>query len=185
MPTCLCGQTFTKTTNRRWCSRDCPAFKKKRAASTKNWYLRNKAKPYDPNGVCHCGAEFLRRFGGKEQKYCSSKCRSKFTARYWRRKNSERGHEIVRKSRFKRHGLSFEHYIEMLTAQGGICAICAGTDPGATHGRKRRYFSVDHCHATRRIRGLLCTKCNTGIGMFRDNPDWLKRAAEYLIQHLG
>lgn len=51
------------------------------------------------------------------------------------------------------------------------CAICGST----------QRLCIDHCHASLKIRGLLCSKCNTGLGMFRDNPIFLKRAADYII----
>lgn len=58
----------------------------------------------------------------------------------------------------------------MLAAQGGGCAICVVKD--ATH--------VDHDHVTGKVRALLCATCNTGLGMFSDNPDILSNAAGYL-----
>jgi len=44
-------------------------------------------------------------------------------------------------------------------------------------------LSVDHCHATGRIRGLLCAKCNQAIGLMKDNPIFLRRAADYVERH--
>ena len=74
------------------------------------------------------------------------------------------------------YGLSTEAYQEMLASQGGVCALCGGT-PGA------RALGVDHDHATGRIRGLLCSPCNTGIGNLRDDPDLLRKAIAYLEAH--
>lgn len=65
----------------------------------------------------------------------------------------------------------------MLTTQGGVCAICRSDDPAAPKGGA---FAVDHDHATGRVRGLLCQKCNTALGGFRDNPKFLLAAIKYL-----
>ena len=72
-------------------------------------------------------------------------------------------------------GISYQEYLTMLEAQGGCCAICGTNDTG-----KRKAFAVDHNHDTGRIRGLLCSNCNTGIGNLRDNVELLERAIDYL-----
>lgn len=60
----------------------------------------------------------------------------------------------------------------LVELQGGLCAIC-GID---IHRRPH----LDHCHATGAVRGALCGKCNTGLGMFRDSPLFCEKAAIYL-----
>lgn len=67
----------------------------------------------------------------------------------------------------------------MLAAQNNACAIC-----GKTPNDNGRQLSVDHCHETMEVRGLLCVKCNAGIGMFCDNPMLLEQAIKYLRSHL-
>jgi hypothetical protein len=66
-------------------------------------------------------------------------------------------------------------YNKVLKFQGGNCAICKTPVPT---GKPR--LSVDHCHTTGLLRGLLCWKCNRAIGVFRDNVELLIAAAEYL-----
>lgn len=53
------------------------------------------------------------------------------------------------------------------------CAICGTT-------RDYQALGVDHCHTTMKLRGLLCSNCNTGLGQFQDNPTLLRLAADYL-----
>ena len=63
----------------------------------------------------------------------------------------------------KKYGLTKEQWYAILDAQGGVCYICQ-RDQKSAQGRKRaKYFSVDHCHATGRVRGLLCNNCNSNI----------------------
>jgi len=80
----------------------------------------------------------------------------------------------------KRGGLTPEDYWRILDAQGGGCALCGTHDPGKAGGSEERVFAVDHCHATGRVRGLLCHNCNRGLGYFRDHPGVLVKAAEYV-----
>lgn len=61
----------------------------------------------------------------------------------------------------------------MLIEQEGLCAICRQPSDG-------RRLDIDHDHKTDRVRGLLCRKCNLSIGKFEDDPNMLRRAAEYL-----
>lgn len=67
----------------------------------------------------------------------------------------------------------------MLEGQNHVCAICSRPE---TRG-KTKYLSVDHCHTTGKVRGLLCAKCNTVLGYMNDNPDYLTKAMEYLKKH--
>lgn len=73
------------------------------------------------------------------------------------------------------YGITLLDYELMLEAQGGRCAVC-----GLRPEQSQRALAVDHCHRTRMIRGILCQLCNTGLGSFRDEPERLRRAAEYL-----
>lgn len=73
------------------------------------------------------------------------------------------------------YGISLEEYRAMEQAQGGVCKICKGPPCG-----KAKRLSVDHCHRTGKIRGLLCSKCNTMIGLADDDPTVLDRATAYL-----
>ncbi len=70
-------------------------------------------------------------------------------------------------------------YEKLFEKQGGVCAICKQPETSTNRGRVKR-LSVDHCHTTRKIRGLLCQLCNTGLGSFRDSSEWLVAASEYL-----
>lgn len=89
-------------------------------------------------------------------------------------------------SKLKRvYGITVDDYYRMLENQGGGCAICGTRVPSQ---RARKYvttemFFVDHCHATGKVRGLLCGKCNRGLGYFEDNPSRLEMAASYLKEY--
>src|SRR5271157_5937427 len=77
-------------------------------------------------------------------------------------------------------GITRDDYNVMLAEQSGGCAICGTTTPGNS---KVFNFSVDHDHETDEIRGLLCEKCNRGLGHFDDDPERLEAAARYLRAH--
>jgi Recombination endonuclease VII len=76
-----------------------------------------------------------------------------------------------RKSRLKRkYGLTLEGFDALLESQGGGCAICGRPDVD----------NVDHDHATGRVRGILCFKCNVAIGLIDEDSDRARAAGEYL-----
>ena len=83
----------------------------------------------------------------------------------------------------RQYGITLCDYHEMLAAQGGGCAICGSTEPGAHKGGHARWFDVDHNHETNKVRGLLCSQCNKGLGHFRDSLDLLEKALRYLDAH--
>jgi hypothetical protein len=76
------------------------------------------------------------------------------------------------------YGISLETYKEMLAKQGGGCAICGAVCDSPKVPNRR--LSVDHCHSTKQVRGILCAHCNQGLGHFKDNPSLLVKASQYL-----
>lgn len=74
----------------------------------------------------------------------------------------------------RRYGLEPEQYQLMVEEQSGVCAICKQPNPDG------KRLSVDHDHETRRVRGLLCSGCNNGLGRFKDDSTLLRHAAAYL-----
>ena len=79
----------------------------------------------------------------------------------------------------KNYGTTLEWYREQLFKQNNVCAICKQQETAVIKG-KVISMSVDHCHKTGKARGLLCLKCNQGLGFFRDSEDILKSAISYL-----
>ncbi len=93
----------------------------------------------------------------------------------WKRANNKEHQKALLDSRFKhRYGISNSDYEAMLQEQDGVCKICKGK-PIA-----RARLSVDHCHKTGKVRGLLCLLCNSALGKFKDDKILLARAIVYL-----
>lgn len=102
---------------------------------------------------CYCGAS---RENSSSRKYCSDCHRKRLEgARLWR------------------YGITSEQYAAVFAAQNGRCAICDRRET-------RRQLSIDHCHKSGLFRGLLCATCNQALGMLRDDPRLLIKAASYL-----
>jgi hypothetical protein len=76
-----------------------------------------------------------------------------------------------------KYGLAPGEYARMLAAQNGVCKICQRTC--------HRRLSVDHCHITKKVRWLLCSKCNVGLGQYDHDPDLLREAANCLDEWRG
>jgi hypothetical protein len=75
----------------------------------------------------------------------------------------------------RRYGITIEQYEILLLSQGNVCAVCKNDKPAD------EVWHVDHDHATGAARGVLCRACNTGLGCFKDNPESLRSAVEYLV----
>lgn len=95
----------------------------------------------------------------------------------WRKKNSDYVRNYNRNYALqKKYGLTSLDYARMVAEQGGHCASCGG-DP------TDRGLVVDHCHATGKVRALLCEPCNLGLGNFKDSPELLRLGAIYIEKH--
>lgn len=96
-------------------------------------------------------------------------CRKRYTDRQHRPVNRVSGLPTDNAA-LRRYGLTLEDWKHLRTRTE--CEICAAPFVGAPH--------IDHSHDTGKVRGLLCTRCNVGLGMFRDNPKFLQAAVNYL-----
>lgn len=114
--------------------------------------------------------DFYRQATSKDGRgaYCKL-CNKREVARY---ALSHPDQMRASKLRYK-YGIDSLDYAAMFQGQGGVCALCGSPPSG-------KYLAVDHCHETGRVRGLLCGRCNTGLGHFRDSQEVLLRAAEYV-----
>jgi hypothetical protein len=114
-----------------------------------------------------------------------STCKACWTSLYggfrpiWYEKNKE-GH--CRDYAFRRkYGITLDEYEAMLARQKGLCAICQQPPSGKVRVR----LCVDHNHTTDMARELLCTSCNTWVGMLETKPEVVEAAKKYLERHNG
>ena len=93
---------------------------------------------------------------------------------YSTHKNQQKNYTLKRK-----FGITLDQYNEMLASQNGCCKIC-----GKKPGENEESLAVDHKHETGLktglVRGLLCKKCNMGLGYFNDDIEALRQAIKYL-----
>jgi len=87
--------------------------------------------------------------------------------------------KILAYKRLRTYGLTTEQFNQLKAHQKSLCAIC--TQPFAQGYRTRPH--VDHNHQTGKVRGLLCSSCNCGLGYFQDNSALLEKAKIYLKAH--
>lgn len=141
----------------------CPACRCEKEGSG---FSRNRTTRDGLSTYCKiCDAARSRKWKSK-----NPEARKK-TVSKWRLENRE---ALKRSQRKCRYGVTSEQYDQMLIGQGGVCAICGQPDP-------RRSLSVDHNHETGEVRGLLCDRCNTGLGKFQDRADLTAKATDYLL----
>ncbi len=104
-----------------------------------------------------------------ESKFCSKQCYEDY------RKSIKIDDKLLNKnSQLKnKYKITLEQYNELVIQQNNLCLICK-SPPG-----KKQLF-IDHCHISGKVRGLLCSNCNTGLGMFKDDPNLMAVAIKYL-----
>lgn len=102
-------------------------------------------------------------------------CADCLNAKYKEYFKSPRAKKLQRaRNRKLTTGFTKEYWDETFEAQGGKCAICGTEDPGKLD------FCADHNHETKQPRGILCRKCNSGIGLLKDDVELLEAAIKYL-----
>ena len=111
--------------------------------------------------------EFASQGKGKKRAKCKV-CLAAQKREYYK-KNPDKAHQRNLKTFY---GITKQEYQEMYERQGGVCACC----------EKKARLSVDHCHKTGKVRGLLCTNCNLALGHCKDDPQILLNLIEFLKQ---
>ncbi len=133
--------------------------KEERKEYEKQWRIKNKKK------VKKHKKEYNEKHKNQRKEYLN--------------KNKEKIKIVKRKYdklvRFKNHNITEEQYIEIFNKQKGRCNIC-----GKHQDELKTALHIDHNHLTGKIRGLLCMKCNRGIGYLNDNIDLLLKAIDHL-----
>lgn len=123
---------------------------------------------------CKFGHKYTQ---GKTRQYCQV-CKN-INTKKWRKENPKRVVFLRRRKHLKAHfNLTREAYRKLWVSQKGLCAACQEPLPRKENGN--RYPPVDHSHKTRKVRGIVHTKCNRGIGLFNDSPERMRRVADYL-----
>lgn len=137
----------------------------------KNYHLRVYEKNIQLRSECKdCSLKYARKSFAKLTPEQKEKRRE--TLRNWKNKNPTRYKE---NAIFKRYKINFDDLNNLLVAQDYRCFICK-----ISQKELGKYLSIDHCHTTGKVRGLLCNSCNNGLGRFKDNITYLKNAIKYL-----
>lgn len=97
----------------------------------------------------------------------------------WEYNNQEKRINTYLKSKY---GITKKHYDYLVLIQDGLCYICHKPELDNVPNKRKKQLAVDHRHSDGRIRGLLCRRCNTGLGSFQDNVSFLERAIKYLLK---
>ena len=116
-------------------------------------------------GYCGISIEDIKH----KKTFCSRRCAEQ---NFYQSKRSE--------NNLTKYGLSEEEHLEILIKQDHRCAICRKPETAKYKSGTVRLLSIDHCHETGKLRGLLCSKCNMGLGLFNDDWLLLENAIEYL-----
>jgi Recombination endonuclease VII len=181
-----CGEVFTRDYSqvapaRRYCSRACMGRAKRlpetlRGASAEE-LLCTKCGEVKPVSEFYPHTKIARGY----QYWCMT-CHAESRAE--RARIPEDRNSIRRRKLREMYGITMADYDALFESQQGRCAICGVQkdpwEPNVGLEGRKRFLTVDHCHADGHIRGLLCANCNSGLGHFRDDPTHLLDAAEYL-----
>lgn len=140
-------------------------YKKYHREYMKKWVKENKEK----DRIIH------NKYRNKNREKLNKK------AAEWRKRNPEKVKAgLLKRDRITRniwkYPINKEEYKEMVLRQENLCAICKRPE----QSMRFKILSIDHDHSSGKVRGLLCGNCNRGLGLFKDNPEILISAADYI-----
>lgn len=116
------------------------------------------------------------KYTGGRRNYCKQ-CHSKYVTEYVKNNPSKRSKQSP-KRKFKRHGLAEDSYLMLFNKYNGMCHAC----------KERDAINIDHDHSCcpgpyscgKCVRGVLCTQCNTALGLLQDSPKKIQNLIEYI-----
>ena len=161
----------------------------------RKYYLANREKilathrAYYAANIEKMRASFVRRRKQNEKKYKEhsrkyyAKNKEKLAAqsRAWRENNPDKSKRSYTNSWLKKkYGITIEQYEEKARQQNYLCAACGEEHKGKT---KQTTLHLDHCHSSGKLRGMLCYRCNLGLGLLDENISRLKGLIKYLKGH--
>lgn len=141
------------------------------------WEYEQERRARDPEKYKEQNREKARRY----RELNSNRAKERDQLAYYKRRETDPEQVQAAQSksnaayRLRSKGLTPDAEAILLEQQSGVCAICGKPD--------KRKLSIDHCHETGAIRGLLCRRCNLGLGCFGDDVEALKKAIEYLERY--
>ena len=144
----------------------------------KNFYQSKATKTGIYPNCKDCSKESKKR---SREKSIDLKQKTKQYKQNYRKKHPERNNGYYRRRNLSKYNLSLLEYENILNSQNGACAICLKNEIiNDNFNKMAKLLSIDHDHNTGKVRGLLCNKCNTGLGLFEDSIESLVKAIEYL-----
>lgn len=168
------AESFVKFSERKYCSSQCgigAGYRRKKSEACKT-----------------CGSNDwiqLKKGYGRNipQRQCRT-CKNQRNAKHYhvykivknqRRREDPRYQRMRKAAEIKKYGLTYTQFEMMKTRQNNRCRSCGNPEPLGTE------LSIDHCHKTNRVRGLLCRACNLGLGYFKHDPKKLAAAMAYMV----
>lgn len=148
--------------------------------SIDNYYVNTNDRGYKfPSSICKqctCLKHRQKRSAMSEEQRQSIRDRKKS----YNVKNRDKSKNRELKRNFN---ISYDIFLTMKVSQNNLCAICKKQESALSNDGYIKELAVDHCHKTGKIRGLLCSACNIGIGKFKECVDNLEQAITYLKKY--
>jgi hypothetical protein len=145
--------------------------------------LLSESEFYRSESRCKaCKARYHKEWRDKNrehvrQKHGEYRSRNREKLRIKNREHKRRNKQVMQdRNRYWKYGITRQEFDALVAAAGYRCESCGG-QPRPPHG-----WCIDHCHDTGEVRGVLCNRCNTGIGMLGDCADGVARALAYLTR---
>jgi hypothetical protein len=141
------------------------------------FHKKKKSKDGLHNYCKYCTASKNKKWYECNKEQHAASCAS------WYSRNKEKANRLSTEWHYQnRYGISYDDFLKRMEDQQNLCAVCNTTLSLGSYKSASRAV-LDHCHSSNNLRSVLCNACNSGLGHFRDKPELLEKAANYLRKH--